>query len=252
MKILYFTATGNNLYLAKELGSSLISIPRAVKQGDFDFSDDAIGLIFPIYGLSVPSYIIEFLKKASFNSPYLFAVMSYGRYAGAAASHLQEIGAQNGHTFSYINTIQMVDSYLPGFPMEKEMAAEPQKKIGESLLLIREDIEARKKWLPQNSLIARLATRHFQKSGRFETGKGISSGYRVDNKCFYCGTCVKVCPADNISVDNAKPVFGENCLSCLACTQNCPHNAIWLLEEKSSTRFRNRHVSLKEIINANE
>jgi ferredoxin len=252
LKILYFTATGNNLYLAKRIGGNLISIPKAVKQGDFDFSDDAIGLVFPIYGLSVPPYIREFLKQAWFDSNYLFAVMSYGRYDGAAASHLQELGVQNGLTFSYINTIQMVDNYLPGFQMEKEIAEEPKKDIETNLCRIIADIEARKKWLPQDMLIDRLATRHFQKYDRFQPGTGLTDDYRVDDKCFGCGTCARVCPTNNIAVTDAKPVFGDNCLSCLACTQNCPHNAIWLLGEKSSRRFRNQYVSLKEIIKANE
>ena len=49
MKVLYFTATGNSLAVAKRIGGELISIPRAMHDGDLSFADDAVGLVFPVY-----------------------------------------------------------------------------------------------------------------------------------------------------------------------------------------------------------
>lgn len=37
MKILYFTATGNSLYVAKRLGGECYSIPKLMKEGQFEF-----------------------------------------------------------------------------------------------------------------------------------------------------------------------------------------------------------------------
>ena len=76
------------MYVARCIGGELRSIPQIIKEETHHFSDDKIGLVFPSYGLCVPPYIIEFLKKAAFDCTYLFAVLSYGKYAGAAASHL--------------------------------------------------------------------------------------------------------------------------------------------------------------------
>ena len=44
MTILYFTATGNSLYVAKRLGGKLISIPQMIKENKYEFSDERIGL----------------------------------------------------------------------------------------------------------------------------------------------------------------------------------------------------------------
>ena len=41
MKTLYYTSTGNNLYIAKQLGGELISIPQLMKKNEFDIEDDA-------------------------------------------------------------------------------------------------------------------------------------------------------------------------------------------------------------------
>jgi len=97
MLVLYFTATGNSLYVAKRIGGELYSIPKAIKTGNYCFSDEKIGLVFPIYGLCVPAFIEEFLHKVKLDSSYIFAVMSYGFYDGGAANHLLEIANQCGY-----------------------------------------------------------------------------------------------------------------------------------------------------------
>jgi Fe-S-cluster-containing hydrogenase component 2 len=59
-----------------------------------------------------------------------------------------------------------------------------------------------------------------------------------------------VCPAGNITVTD-KVVYGDNCYNCLACVHACPQTAINVKLEKSTDRWRNPQVSLKEIIDAN-
>ena len=51
--ILYFTGTGNCLYIARQLtdeNTELLSIPQLVKEGKYDLEADEIGLVYPIYG----------------------------------------------------------------------------------------------------------------------------------------------------------------------------------------------------------
>ncbi len=49
MKILYFTSTGNNLYIAKQIGGELLSIPQLVKDNIYDIEDDCVGIVFPVF-----------------------------------------------------------------------------------------------------------------------------------------------------------------------------------------------------------
>ena len=51
MKIFYFTGTGNSLAVAKRLSGELASIPQVMKERDFVFKDEAIGIIFPLYSI---------------------------------------------------------------------------------------------------------------------------------------------------------------------------------------------------------
>ena len=81
--------------------------------------------------------------------------------------------------------------------------------------------------------------------------KDIAQSYIVNDYCTRCGICAKVCPADNITVTD-KVHFADRCEVCYACLHNCPQNAIRMKKEKSAVRFRNEHILLKYIIEANE
>ncbi len=68
--ILYFTATGNSLSVARELATAdtrLISIPNAIKNGAFRFKADEIGIVSPVYGHMPPHIVSGFIKKAIFS-----------------------------------------------------------------------------------------------------------------------------------------------------------------------------------------
>ncbi len=251
MTLLYFTATGNNLYISKRIGGKLCSIPKMIKSKNYSFSDDKIGLVFPIYTLCVPPIIEDFLKKVKLQSDYIFAVMSYGKVPGGAASHLVDIGNRNGIDFSYINIIKMVDNYLPVYYMEKQIATEPKKHIEENLERIITDINGKKEYIHRDSILSKSITKRLMKATSNRT-VGLSKGFFIDDGCNHCGTCVKVCPVDNVSLQGEKPEFKDHCVNCLACTHACPKNVIRLSSEKSKVRFRNQHIEIREIIDANE
>ena len=47
MKVLYFSATGNSLYVAKSLGGEAISIPSLMRTDNLTIEDDAVGFPQP-------------------------------------------------------------------------------------------------------------------------------------------------------------------------------------------------------------
>lgn len=252
MTVLYFTATGNCLYVAKKIGGNLYSIPWVVKNEKYVFEDDAIGLVFPDYGLCVPPYIHEFINKVQFKCNYLFAVITYRFFYGGATNHLLEIAEERNLRFTYVNKLKMVENYLPGFEMEKEKQKERKKNVEVNLNEIISDIKERKQWIYRDSWLNKFLTKNHQKSYGYDIGIGETKKYHIENTCKGCKICKQVCPMDNISFNSGKPVFGKRCCSCLACIQNCPEKAIRMDGEKSTERYRNPNISLDEIINSNK
>ena len=72
--------------------------------------------------------------------------------------------------------------------------------------------------------------------------------------CIGCGVCQSVCPVGNFYLEGGKARRKQTtCEFCLACAQNCPQKAIGLsiADKNPKARYRNPHISLQEIIDAN-
>lgn len=246
MTVLYFTATGNNLYIAKRLKGEYYSIPKLLKDDHLDIEDEKIGIVFPVFYSGVPKIVEEFLNKSNLKSKYIFAIASYGSYSWGTSRHLLEIEKRSGIKFSYYNEILMVDNYLPVFDMNKQLEKEPGKKIEENLSKIIKDIEEKRIYIKKNPAFTSVIRLNQMK--RYDNH--FQKNFSVGSNCNGCKVCEKVCPADNIKVDE-KPIFNDRCQHCLACIHNCPQIAISLKKEKNTARFRNQNVTLNEIINAN-
>ena len=54
----------------------------------------------------------------------------------------------------------------------------------------------------------------------------VHIGTKAIRGCIGCGKCEKLCPLNNITLQNARPVWGTNCTQCMACICYCPTRAI--------------------------
>lgn len=119
--VFYFTATGNCLYTALQFSATPLSIPQVMKETDLVFEADEIGLVFPDYQARAPQIVQRFLEKATLKAPYLFSIITYGRWACNIVEWWNDFALSHGVRFNYITTILMVDNYLPVFDMAEEM-----------------------------------------------------------------------------------------------------------------------------------
>lgn len=249
MKTFYFTASGNNLYVAKRIGGELYSIPHMLKTGENTFEDEAIGFVFPCYALGVPKIVKDFIQGSTFKAKYFFAIMTYGNMAAGGLKHMEEIGGKAHIQFNYTNELLMIDNYLPIFKMEDQLKKEATKNIEEHLDQIVSDIVDRRNVTVNKNvavgIFSKLINHFYAANYTAEDKKFI-----VLDNCNSCKVCEKVCPRNNIAV-KAKPDFQHNCENCYACIHHCPQRAITLKAERSRERFINQHVELKEIIAAN-
>ena len=65
----------------------------------------------------------------------------------------------------------------------------------------------------------------------------------------------RVCPRGCVRPEDRKPTWDyTHCINCMACIQACPAKAIRFMtvkEPNPDARYRNPHIALKEIIQAN-
>lgn len=261
--ILYFTGTDNCLYAARELaaeGERLLSIPQELRrEGELAYADDAIGIVYPIYGHMMPDMVKMFLERATLDTPYLYFVCTYGNRHASAAELCVEDARAAGLEPAYVTTLLMVDNWLPNFDMDEQRARVPEKRIDENLARIRDDVAVRRRWIKPVSSEDRAAHEEFMSRGlRFEPA-ALGGFLTIDaENCVGCGACAGVCPAGCIELAGGVAVrdalAGFGCNACLACMHACPARAIACAagdKNPEAPRFRNERVTLAELQEAN-
>lgn len=250
--VFYFTGTGNSLYIAKQIEEEPVSIPQVIGQEHPEFRADSIGIVAPVYGHEVPPMVKEFMKKAVFHTEYFYMILTYGNRHGGAAELAEKLCRECGISVNYINVIMMVDNWLPSFDMDEQKQIE--KRIEENMAVILEDLSSRKNMIAEVTDADRAAHRQFLDRMSQMPVDAWQYLIRVTDRCVGCGICEKVCPSASIRVKDGKAVhISGNCQTCLACAHACPKKAIGLTvpEKNPDARYRNEHISLREIMEAN-
>lgn len=252
--VLYFTATGNSLYVAKMLDDERLSIPQVIQNEKMEFSADRIGIVCPVYGHEMPDLVKLFLKQASFHTNYFYLVLTYGRIHGGAAELADNYLKTCGLNADYINTIMMVDNYLPSFDMNEQIAINPEKKVEAHIAEIKKDIDAKKRWKQSVTKADRDWHKKYLEM-RNANPIGNDEIFQMKQNCVGCGVCTRVCPTGRIQIENQHAVYHsmEQCQMCLACVHHCPKNAIGLTipEKNPNARYHNENIRLSEIVEAN-
>jgi len=249
MKILYFTSTGNNLYISKKLGGELLSIPQLMKNSEFDISGDIVGIVFPVYYATSPKMIRKFLKKVNIKADYLFLICSYGADGDHNALKIMtKTFEKKGINVNYTNSVLMVDNYLPMFDMAQEKAIKSYSEIDRQIESIKKDIDSKKEY--------KLSKKSFTDVPHIEKilEKTMSRKFSivVGEGCVGCQVCSRVCPQDNITLTEDKPLLADNCEFCLGCVHHCKSNVLNINKEQNpSERFINPYIKLSEIIKSN-
>lgn len=265
--VLYFTGTGNCLYVARQLAGKegeILSIPQLMRKKQFEIEADEIGLVYPIYGHMPPYMVREFIKKAQLKAEYKFAVLTYGMRKCNAVEIWDGISRKAGNVFDYIGTIVMVDNWLPNFDMNEQMKID--KHIPENLAKITSDLSNHRRWHEPVTQEEREQHEGFMSLSGLDPEVGFlmkaDRSFRVTDDCIHCGICTYVCPRGNYQLTGQGVKMQGDCEFCFACIQNCPQRAIQFKKNEDGTwpdgseknpnaRYRNENVSLMELKLAN-
>ena len=239
--IALYTGTGNTLYVAKQFKNAEIHFISEFLSGQYVLLDDTetLGIMFPVYNQSYPYPVALFVKQVLSkrdNSAlqYIFAINTSSGHSLGANYMLEKLLMDSGVALSYSTSLKFPSADLKKHHKslsEMKTLAEVNKRALRIEKTIN-DIENKEikisKYIPF-SYIKELI------SNRTNKPKKVTD-LAVSDKCTACEICYKICPTDNITIDNGKATFKDACIKCYACYHRCPEKAI-IYKKKTTGQY---------------
>lgn len=255
-KIFYFSGTGNSFKIAKDLAketnAELISIAQFEydKNNKTEIDSEIIGLVFPVYMWGPPLIVKRFLENVKLKKDsYIFGVVTCGGSPGGTLIEIDKILKSEGSKLDSGFYVLMPENYVPMYNMPlKDKQEKKFKKAEEKVKKIIDIIKNKKaSKIETSSAIANiLLTKGVYKISSPQIPK-LDKHFWVDSNCDGCKICYKVCPVENITMENNKPVWKHHCEMCLSCIHLCPKKAIQYKQStKKKRRYHHPEISLNE------
>ncbi len=244
--IYYFSATGNCLTTAKLLadelgGAEIVPVASLKAASKIKNTAERVGFVFPVYYGNMPYPVREVISKMTFEpDTYIFIFNTYRGHAGDVAKRTDQLLHTRGQKLSFATGIPMPgNSFINEASVDAKYLAEQRENLKAAAAAVVKGETA------DYSTTDVLPLTPVDYPNNF---RGIEA---EEDKCIGCGTCVKVCPMNNIKIEKGKAVIGDDCATCLACFHWCPKEAIWMSKQENIARrakYRHPDVKLKDII----
>ena len=231
--ILYFSGTGNSNYVAKRiadaLGDALVNLNDRIKASDTSLVEtgERVIIVTPTYAWRIPRVVRDWLLKTELRgAKQVWFVMTCGSEIGNADKYNRELCTEKAISCMGTAQIVMPENYIAMFSAPqadeaREIVAKAEPNIDRAIAAIR----AGECFAPtRNNLYDRFMSgpvnpifyKFFVKADAFA----------VSSACIGCGQCAKLCPMNNVTLKDGKPVWDKVCTHCMACICYCPVSAI--------------------------
>jgi ferredoxin len=261
--ILYFSGTGNSLYVARSLAHALGDSLCHINNAPADLThENQVGLVFPVYTYDAPAAVKTFADPLVLNKDaYVFVVATCGSTPGNAILSVKQRLEKNGASVAYSRIVSMPDCSAPAMNNNPNDQLKKLETVPTLLEQMTADIKARKHDLLHAKCTAMgtiMNTRAMQPIGIAAVRQYVNM-----DKCIGCGICTKVCPMENIvlacrdasnasvaSNASASAQIGDCCTQCLACVHFCPQQAMEIRHKPMPKEWQYHHpkVTLKDML----
>ena len=173
--------------------------------------------VYPTYAWQMPRILRDFIRQTAFTgNRCAYFVTTCGVSMGNMPKYLSEICGQKTFTYMGCGEVVMPENYIAMFNAPERVEA--VKIIKNADMVIKQIVDV----IRHNGTIPKKKVGAFAKA----SSGMINTLFYATDACIGCGKCTEVCPLNNISLKDVKPVWGGQCTHCMACICKCPKEAI--------------------------
>lgn len=249
--IIYFSSTGNTLTVARDLAvkldESVMHINQALRLKRN--KDKTVGLIFPVHNNDMPYLIQKFVHEFDFGDPdYIFSIITHGGDKGNSHLTFKKLLERKGQILSYYNDVLMPVNSRIMYGMITDKIKERIEESIKKVNIITRDIERKVENVDNLRKKHLVAIMH--KISNTSVVKKYFTPTINQDQCISCGICAKVCPVNNIIINESGAFINDGCENCLTCMHWCPDVAIGFgkRQVKKKQQYHHPDIQLKEII----
>lgn len=239
--IICFSGTGNSRIVADRLqeilGDEIVRFAPGLmlkpERVHLSVYDERVIWVFPVHGWNIPQLTREVIKKATISAidpVNHYMVCTCGDDIGRTHIEWRKLMAQRGWSARSAFSVQMPNTYviLKGFDVDSPevtqaklqampgRVAEIANFISEHPLDVTDDVVAGS-WAWAKTAVLNPLFRTFLFSYK---------GFHTTDGCKGCGLCARNCPIRNITIEDGRPRWHNDCLMCLRCYHICPSHAV--------------------------
>ena len=233
--VLYFSATGNTEFIAKQIAKrtddEALNLLARIKEKDYSplHSEKPFVICSPIYVCKMPRFLVSFLSGLPLlGSKQVYFIFTSGGYEGIAGSLARLLAMKKKMIFMGWAGFKMPRNYpvsksypLLSYKESKERIKGSCDKIPKIVSRIKHGKKLHSRYITQ---LEKIITLPFNPV--WVKYMHTAKPFYTTDKCVGCGKCARVCPLNNIKMIDRKPRWGGKCAHCMACYGNCPVEAI--------------------------
>lgn len=243
--ICYFSATGNSLAVTRQIAGALgdcaiRSMTAEPPDEPVGGAGNSVGFVFPAHYFDVPRLVVRYIERLNIlPGTYCFALVTYRGAASDrfALDRIAEMLQKKGVSLSYAAGTPMPGTYVLLYePPLPDQVQELVRHAGHWAQTAANDIArgvsyrdpSKRPWIFRMQKRAIRLYIMIDRAIRKPFGDAVAwdKKFTADDRCTGCGICAGVCPVDNITMTDGRPVWRYHCERCLACIHWCPCESI--------------------------
>lgn len=236
---IYFSGTGNSrwaleVFLQEYEGGALMhSIEDEAALHEIKTQKEIV-FSYPVQYSNMPKMVRDYIisHQDLWKGKNIFIIATMGMFSGDGAGIMGRLLEKYGAKLTGGLHLRMPDSICDEKALKKSLE-ENKKLVADAEKKIKNAVRKVKAGNPPKdglSFWCRLAGLLGQRLWFSHMTGAYSDRIKIDRqKCIGCGKCVKLCPMNNLCLQDGNAATKNQCTMCYRCVNHCPVQAITLL-----------------------